>query len=88
MQMAPLLFSRYKGLVSVPKDDLTSAETSTKPTKDAVHPIKVKPKPADSVVIKAGDAKCSAGEQDSHLWTYKPRADVVDGKWHDGRKDL
>ena len=75
------------GSVSTARDDPANVKTVAKVIQDTVHLVEVKPKPADNVVIKVGDVECSAGRKDSHLRTYKPKDNVVDGEWHDGHKD-
>ena len=76
------------GSASITRDDPTNIKIMAKVIQDTVHLVEVKPKPVDSVVVKVGDVECSVGRKDSHLWTYKPKASTVNGKWHDGRENL
>ena len=81
-----------EGWAAASRDDPASAstnvKTTTRPIEDEIHPITVKLEPANNIVFKAGDMECSAGKNNSHIRTYKPKANIIDGKWHDGRKDL
>ena len=61
------------------KDD-SSTKTVDRPTEETVYPIKVEPVPANNVVIKVGDVECNAGGRNSHLRTYRPKADVINGE--------
>ena len=71
------MLQHQQGSASAAKNDLASVKTMARTIKDAVPPMKSKPEPASSIVIKVGDVECSAGRKDSHLRTYKPKADVV-----------
>ena len=68
------------------KDDSSDTKTKDKPTEDAVHPIKVA-SPLASIIVKVGELECNAGEGGTHLRTYRPKAHVVDGEWHNGHED-
>ena len=65
------------------EDDSDNTKTVDRPTEDVVHPIKVEPTLA-TIVVKISNMEFNASGGNSHLRTYKPKADVVDGKWRDG----
>ena len=81
------MLQNQEGLASATKDDLVGIKTVAEPIKDTVQPMEVIPELANSVVVRVGDVECSAGQKNPHVWTYKPKADVADGKWRDDHKD-
>ena len=68
------------------KGDSSNTKTEDRPTEDKVHPIQVK-KTLASIVVKVGKLECNADRGGAHLRTYRPKAHVVDGRWHNGRED-
>ena len=65
------------------KDDSDNAKTQNGPIDDTAPTTDAEPVPA-SVVVKIGNLECNANGGNSHLRTYKPKAGIADGKWHDG----
>ena len=39
------------------------------------------------MIVKVGELECNAGEGGTHLRTYRPKAHVVDGRWHNGHEN-